>query len=287
MAIVELPGGGGTYDDVTGEIKSYDPQQSAKYAPGGVAITMPENFYGDGDLVPTAGVNVPIPIPVPDPFTQPGYVAPGFFGSGDMVLDPGRFGMGVTGGSVAGVGGALVAGSIIKLSSIAGRLGLGGARQVAAAAAGAGSRMVSTLPGPVRAVLAVLGIGAGTQLVFDWIDVGDGDSGLQLNGVGGIGTTVIGRWEANGVQFFRLSDGRLGAVKKDGRVKLWRPKKPIVLFSGGAGNLRTFLKADAALDRQSKKLRKVLTRRAPGARRSKQQMHYPPHDGGVSVTNVK
>jgi len=107
--------------------------------------------------------------------------------------------------------------------------------------------------------------------------------GDQLTG----GNQVIDGWVANGVQFYKLADGRLAAVKKNGRIKIWRPKKPIVIFSGGAGNLRTFLRADAALDRQSKKLKKVMTRRSPSPRKPKQTMIYQHPNTGPEIVNVK
>jgi len=85
---------------------------------------------------------------------------------------------------------------------------------------------------------------------------------------GHLGAHVVGSWVANGVVFYRLSDGKLAVQNKQGRWKVWKPKKPIVLFADGAGDLRTLLRADAVLTRQAKKIRKMLDARAPRARRT-------------------
>lgn len=74
---------------------------------------------------------------------------------------------------------------------------------------------------------------------------------------------VVKSWTANGTPFVRLADGKMGARKKDGVWKYWRPKKPIVLFAGGSSNLNTLLKADRAADKQLKRLEKAIRRRNP------------------------
>lgn len=80
---------------------------------------------------------------------------------------------------------------------------------------------------------------------------------------------VVKQWTANGVQMVRLSDGRMGAFsKKRGAWKYWRPKKPIVLYSGGSSDLNTLLKADRAAERQLRKLKKVMDRRFPRRQRT-------------------
>jgi hypothetical protein len=80
---------------------------------------------------------------------------------------------------------------------------------------------------------------------------------------------VVGSWVANGVTFYRLADGKLAVQNKKGRWKVWRPKKPIVLYADGASNLKTMLRADKALNKQAKKIAAMLNRRAPKRRTSK------------------
>jgi hypothetical protein len=80
---------------------------------------------------------------------------------------------------------------------------------------------------------------------------------------------VVGSWVANGVTFYRLADGKLAVQNKKGRWKVWRPKKPIVLYADGASNLKTMLRADKALNKQAKKIASMLNRRAPKRRSSK------------------
>lgn len=125
------------------------------------------------------------------------------------------------------------------------------------------------LPGWVKAALLLVGITAASVLIIRGIR-GRGDGGLPSGGdVGGLpGVQVVGTWIANGVQFYRLADGRLAVQNKRGRWKVWRPKKPIILFSTGAKDLRTLLRADAVLNREAKKIRRMLDRRVGGARRA-------------------
>lgn len=147
----------------------------------------------------------------------------------------------------------------------------------------------SSLPGPVRSALQAAGFVGTADVIQDFpgvpgesaiLDVfqddeprfGGGGLPVPTNGggalalalqSGGIERFAIGSWVANGVTFYRLIDGRLAVQNKKGRWKIWKPKKPIVLYSDGASSLQAFLRADRALDRQSKKLRKALDRRAP------------------------
>ena len=96
---------------------------------------------------------------------------------------------------------------------------------------------------------------------------------IPVNGAGGLmaGAQVVGMWSTRPndpnppawAWFYRLADGKLAVQNKLGRWKVWRPKKPIVLYASGADDLKTMLRADKALDKQAKKLRRVLDRRAP------------------------
>jgi len=133
-----------------------------------------------------------------------------------------------------------------------------------------------SLPGWARTVLAAAGITAGTDIVFDmgpgddgWIDVpfidlpglppigaGSGDPVTQM-----VEAMTVSTWDANGVQFHRLSDGRLAVRNKHGVWKIWRPKKPIVLMPTGASDLKDLLRADEIVQKQAEKIKKVLRNR--------------------------
>jgi len=146
----------------------------------------------------------------------------------------------------------------------------------------------ASLTPATQAGLAALGLGLGTIAINELIiDIpGFGLPGDGVSGQFAVGNNVIvGTWVANGVKFYRLLDGRLAVQNKRGRWKVWRPKKPIVLYAGGASNLKTMLRADAALDKQAKRIKKMLNRRAPSRRSPKTQTHAHP-SGGVSVVNV-
>jgi len=76
-----------------------------------------------------------------------------------------------------------------------------------------------------------------------------------------VAARVVSSWDANGVIFYRLDDGRLAVQNKHGVWKIWRPKKPIVLFATGAEDLSTLLRADRVLAKQAAKIAKMLRQR--------------------------
>lgn len=170
------------------------------------------------------------------------------------------------GGGVPGLAAVpAVAGPLVALALRILRAAMGGVTTVT-------SRHWNSLPGWARTALAGLGIGVGFDLVRDLPGVpgasslldqgGDGVVHLPQHLVDGhLGTHILGSWVANNVTFYRLSDGKLAVRNNKGRWKVWRPKKPIVLMPGGAGNLRTLLRADAVLNRQAKKIAAMLNRR--------------------------
>jgi hypothetical protein len=183
----------------------------------------------------------------------------------------------VSGDPIAGVG-LSIAGRALRLI-----LGGGGGRLTAS--------IWNSLPSLVRTGLTQAGIYAGAMIAFN----GDipfitlpGQGGAidaAQEGVGGAmdrsvdvqivspsplqQVQVVGSWVANGVTFYRLADGKLAVQNKKGRWKVWRPKKPIVLYADGASNLKTMLRADKALNKQAKKIAAMLNRRAPKRRTSK------------------
>ena len=192
-------------------------------------------------------------------------------------------------GSGAGVGQMGLGGPI----AVAG--GLVAARAALRALMGTASRVTAPvwnrLPGWAQTALVAVGITVGSELALDLGGIDDTgiipgfgfpDGGGTLGMVMGI--QVVGSWHANGVTFYRLATGQLAVQNKHGKWKLWRPKKPIVLYASGAGDLSTYLRADKALDKQAKRLRKSLDRRAP-RRKSSTPAHG--HPDGTTITNVK
>lgn len=140
----------------------------------------------------------------------------------------------------------------------------------------------SSLPGWLRAALTLVGLGGSTLVMDDVIGaiVPSGGDGIAIPMPGGGGlpqVQVVGSWVANGVVFYRLADGKLAVQNKKGRWKVWRPKRPIVLYADGASNIKTMLRADRALDKQAKQIAKMLNRRAPKTRKS------PPAKGGRQI----
>ena len=91
--------------------------------------------------------------------------------------------------------------------------------------------------------------------------------------IGGVhlGAHVIGQWVANGVTFYKLSDGKQAVRRKNGTWRIWKPKKPIVIYADGSSSLKTLLRADAAVTRQAKKLYAMLQRRANPTRRTRKK----------------
>jgi len=152
-----------------------------------------------------------------------------------------------------------------------------------------GSRLGwGTLPAWFRTGLAAAGFTGATVVVDQLLEAGGLPSIPGIGGGGGLddipfrsgwgNVGVVGGWTANGVQFYRLSNGYLAVQNKLGRWKVWKPKKPIVIYPGGKINLRTMLKADKVLTRQAKQIASMLNRRAP---RSKPKT---PAHSGVMVT---
>ncbi len=168
----------------------------------------------------------------------------------------------------AGIAGpALVAAAMLLLRGI-----MRGATRITSAHWG-------RLPGWAQTALAAIGFGVAIDLATDIpgvpgesvvLDIFQGDGPtLPTHLVDGhLGAHIVGSWEANGVTFYRLMDGRLAVQNKRGRWKVWRPKRPVVLMPGGANNLKTLLKADRILTAQSKKIAAMLNRRAPRPRKS-------------------
>lgn len=140
----------------------------------------------------------------------------------------------------------------------------------------------ASIPTWGQRLLIAAGFTIGADIAFD---TGPGDSGfidlpfplwgglpdipgLPIGGGGRLGepgaiveALTVGTWNANGVTFHRLSDGRFAVQNKHGVWKIWRPKKPVVLFTTGNADLRDILKADRILQKEAKKIAKLLRNR--------------------------
>jgi len=161
---------------------------------------------------------------------------------------------------------------------------------------GGGGRLTSaiwnSLPSLVRSALTQAGIGVGVLIAFSgdipFITLpGQGSSpapfigpplppvDIQVGASPMQSVQVVGSWVANGVVFYRLADGKIAVQNKKGRWKVWRPKRPIVLYADGASSLKTMLRADKALNKQAKKIAAMLNRRAPRRKSSASSASNP------------
>jgi len=183
------------------------------------------------------------------------------YGLDTLATAPASTALSVGGQAIVGVGTV-----VVKASQLASKLGpAAGALLSLLRTFGRGAIIRwSALPSWARQILIWTGISQGLDLLFD--DDGTGlDSGLvpmPFGDAGSVGgSQVVGEWTANGIKFYRLADGRFAVRNSKGRWKVWRAPKPIMLTSRGAGNLRTFVQADKALDRQAKAINSAVGRR--------------------------
>ena len=131
------------------------------------------------------------------------------------------------------------------------------------------------LPGWLRTILIALGFTEGVDIIWDLasgdqVEIGPfpiGGSGSDDPTTNMVEAMTVSTWQANGVTFHRLSDGRLATRNKHGVWKIWRPKKPIVIFATGMSNLPDLLRADNAIDKQAKKMARTLRKRGYQVRR--------------------
>jgi hypothetical protein len=115
----------------------------------------------------------------------------------------------------------------------------------------------------------------------DWIDLTPWDGWLPWAGdekpkpgtimrIGKETYTVVKFWQApreTGTWFVKFNNGTGAARDKDGVWKHFRWPKPIVIYPDGTKSLKTFTKADNALDREAKKIAKALSNRGYQVRR--------------------
>lgn len=197
----------------------------------------------------------------------------------DLAMDPTFVQQNLIEGEEVQYGGAIVPVTTV-LARLAAPIASRFVTWITGAGYAVGSRIGwSTMPGWIKAALTLVGFGA-VDISIDSLQGigGNGGGGGAIvpfdGGAGGIGLPgvgIVGSWVANGVTFYRLSDGRIAVKRKNGTWKVWKPKSPIVIYGDGAGDLKTFLRADGALNRQAKRLQSALNRRAPKPRRSKKE----------------
>jgi len=180
--------------------------------------------------------------------------------------------------------------AVVGVSSLAVRLapGLRPSLMAWASSLAIGGRVAfGNLPWWLRSGLTAVGLGGVTIAIDEVLEagglpslpgdfIGPKEPDIQVRGSSPMQQVqVVGSWVANGVTFYRLADGKLAVQNKKGRWKVWRPKKPIVLYADGASNLKTMLRADKALNKQAKKIAAMLNRRAPKRRSSTSSSSTP------------
>ena len=89
----------------------------------------------------------------------------------------------------------------------------------------------------------------GTPQELLQVEGGNGMNGLTLvPGLGNLppGVWIVKQWRApriGGVQFYKFSNGLIAVQKLDGTWKVYRPRKPIVLYPGVGNNRRSIMRA--------------------------------------------
>lgn len=178
-----------------------------------------------------------------------------------------------------GVVPAQVGGAIVPISSLVGRLGgtLGQRVTAWAIGAAAGSRLAwGSLPSWLRSAMALIGLSGATIAIDNATEgpiqirpFGGGGAGRELDiQVGNYydGRIITKTWLANGIQFWATgltrADRMHHVLKLDGSIKSWKPPRPVVLMAGGAKNIRDLLRADDIIDKQLRKVKKAIGRRA-------------------------
>lgn len=141
------------------------------------------------------------------------------------------------------------------------------------------------MPAAVKQALNFLGIKEGTNFALDLADSGVlGGAGGQITPVtpsgmmgspGGEmmpwmagGTNVVRSWVANGIPFYTLADGWTWVRRLNGTWKRFKYAKPTVIYGGGAGDLRTLLRASGIVNRQLGRLSKAIAKARPPAKRA-------------------
>ena len=134
----------------------------------------------------------------------------------------------------------------------------------------------SAMPSWVKAGLALVGIEEGAEFILSGdtdLDPGDalgsivGGLGSLFGGGGGAPSSpthalhggVAKSWknDMTGLWGVKYADGWMGAQRKDGTWTVWKPKKPVVIFPGGASDIRDTLRAFKIAGTQIDKVKKA------------------------------
>jgi hypothetical protein len=141
------------------------------------------------------------------------------------------------------------------------------------------------LPTWAKWLLVGLGVAAGAAIIVDTLPADlvaaaaaaaglAAKLGISLPGSAGGGppnVAIAKSWKANSVTFYLATNGVIWWQKR-GIWKHRKPGHPVVLYPGKI-SLKQMEKGDKILDREAKKLRKILNRRAPKApRRTRTQL---------------
>jgi len=217
--------------------------------PAAITDDPPEDFYADAD----GGISINgYPVATAGLPVAPGAVIPAAGIALSLAMLVSRFGAPM---------GRVLWGFLSRLPRSAGGL---------VALAGTAWRAI---PSWVKWALALIGLSEGSQVLLE----GGGNGavpGLDLipgpgipveGGVMGLGETVVGSWNTcpdapeYGVTFYRLSSGRIAVVNKQGRLRIWKPKSPVVLYSNPK-DLQDVFAADRIIKRQAKKIDRLTSK---------------------------
>jgi hypothetical protein len=112
--------------------------------------------------------------------------------------------------------------------------------------------------------------------------------GGPLVGLGQLppGIVVVKQWVAGGVPFYRFSNGWIAVRRKDGTWKVYRPKRPIVLYPGAGNSRRSVMRAATILraeDKANRALSKLFAPKAPRKPAKPRTIVLESGRGGVQV----
>lgn len=98
---------------------------------------------------------------------------------------------------------------------------------------------------------------------------------------------VVKSWSTPTANFVKLQDGRGGAQKADGTWTYYRYPKSTPIYASGARNLKDMLKADRALERQMRAVKKAVDRRFPAKPRRAPKVNVIKESGAGELIIAK